>query len=105
MLLAEIGALNSLGPAAGGNRRSALWIVERAARPAGPLLEDGDPGQLVAESSPMPLAPMRPLERLAADFQGTGLTIGPHPDAFLSARAMNALGVTLAGRLHKLPHG
>ena len=41
--LAEIGALNSIGGPPGErsrlHRRSALWQVERAARPAGPLLE------------------------------------------------------------------
>jgi error-prone DNA polymerase len=29
-----------------------------------------------------PLRPMQPLERMAADFAGTGLTIGPHPMSF-----------------------
>ena len=40
--LAEIGALNSIAGhhSHHGHRRSALWQVERAARPAGPLLED-----------------------------------------------------------------
>ena len=31
---------------------------------------------------PSPLRPMQPLERMAADFAGTGLTIGPHPMSF-----------------------
>jgi error-prone DNA polymerase len=35
--LSEIDAFNSLGK--GMHRRSALWQVERAARPAGPLLD------------------------------------------------------------------
>ena len=33
-----------------------------------------------------PLAPMTPLERLQADFDGMALTIGPHPMSFLRAR-------------------
>jgi error-prone DNA polymerase len=117
VLLAEIGALNSLGPAGGGHRRSALWIVERASRPAGPLLEDREeangslapPAALSAPSpsAPLPgepLAPMDPQERLLADFRGTGLTLGPHPMRFCRAE-MNALGVTPAGLLPRLPHG
>ena len=92
VLLASIGALNSIG---GGDppdpllpfeqprkkqrlhRRDALWQVERAARFAGPLL-DG-----IAESdTASPLAAMTAEERLVADFHGTGLTVGPHPLAY-----------------------
>jgi error-prone DNA polymerase len=72
-VLAEIGALNALG----GDRRSALWQVERVIRPAGELFEGADAG--VAES---PLAPMTDSERLVADYSGTRLTIGPHPMTF-----------------------
>jgi error-prone DNA polymerase len=113
VLLAEIGALNNLGPPGGGHRRSALWIVERAARAAGPLLEDldiQDDSDSEFECSrddslpAMPLKPMTPYERLGADFHGTGLTIGPHPMRFYRAQ-MNALGVTPAGMLHHLPNG
>jgi len=39
VVLAEIGALNSLGH----DRRSALWQVERAVRPAGEMFEEGMP--------------------------------------------------------------
>jgi error-prone DNA polymerase len=106
--LAEVGAVNALG----GDRRSALWQVERAIRPAGELFredertrgrEDGRTGLRneesgVAESSapsgpeprtpaprpqarvpPSPLLPMTLEERIIADYDGTGLTIGPHP--------------------------
>jgi error-prone DNA polymerase len=70
--LAEIGALNALGH----DRRSALWQVERAIRPAGELFDaaDGDDRS--------PLADMNIHERLVADYTGTGLTVGPHPLAF-----------------------
>ncbi len=116
VLLAEIGALNNLESRGNGHRRSALWIVERAARPAGPLLEDNEAPKLtvaadarsehprLAPEADMPLAAMNPQERLLADFRGTGLTIGPHPMRFYRAE-MNALGVTPAGLLHRLPHG
>ncbi len=89
VLLASIGALNSMGcekeqdplaqlQAAGKPgkkqrlyRRDALWEVERAARSAGPLL-DGIP----ENDGESPLAQMTPEERLVADFHGTGLTVG-----------------------------
>jgi error-prone DNA polymerase len=79
--LAEIGALNAFGH----DRRSALWQIERAARPAGDLFK----GQDVDDSVPVhggaatsPLSPMTPSERLRSDYSGTSLTIGPHPLAF-----------------------
>jgi error-prone DNA polymerase len=79
--LAEIGALNAFGH----DRRSALWQIERAARPAGELFkgtdaEDRVPVQDGAGTSP--LSPMTPSERLMSDYSGTSLTIGPHPLAF-----------------------
>ncbi|MEO7158432.1 MAG: OB-fold nucleic acid binding domain-containing protein, partial [Vicinamibacterales bacterium] len=71
-MLAEIGALNSLGH----DRRSAMWQVERAIRPAGEIFEALDaPGD-------SPLSEMNISERLIADYTGTGLTVGPHPLAF-----------------------
>ncbi|MCC6540391.1 MAG: DNA polymerase III subunit alpha [Bryobacterales bacterium] len=70
--LASIGALNSLEAAASLHRRHALWEVERAARPAGPLFAYDQP------STASPLAPMSPSERLFHDFLGTGLTVGRH---------------------------
>ena len=105
-MLAEIGALNSFGL----DRRSALWQVERAIRPAGELFEYGDVlDTLDAPAAPAhpstalgaggtaphapaatdlapdgasPLPPMSQHERLVADYAGTGLTIGPHPMTF-----------------------
>jgi error-prone DNA polymerase len=81
------------------HRRDALWQVERAARPAGPLLE-----KLPEPDSPSPLAPMTDEERLLADFTGTGLTVGPHPMAFRRAQ-MNAMGVARAADLPHLAAG
>jgi error-prone DNA polymerase len=77
--LAEIGALAPFG----GDRRTALWQAEAAGRGAGPLLS-GDEG----EKTPgvfSPLPPMSLVDRVAADYAGTGLTIGPHPMALIRA--------------------
>jgi len=84
--LAEIGALVSLG----GDRRTALWQAERAGRPAGPLLGDGSP-----DGDPSPLPAMTLLDRVRADYDGTGLTIGPHPMA-LARAALATRGVQRA---------
>jgi error-prone DNA polymerase len=90
--LAEIGALNSLRAGAR-HRRGALWEAERVARPAGPLLAD-----LEAPDPASPLRAMTPAERTAADFAGTGLTLGLHPVGFHRA-ALDRLRVVSAARL------
>ena len=82
--LAEVGALNHVGNRQGFHRRSALWQVERAARPAGALYEcceESEAGQveLNSASENSPLARMTAEERLVADYRGTGMTVGPHP--------------------------
>jgi hypothetical protein len=155
--LAEIGALNGFGY----DRRSALWQIERAVRPAGALFEEreayeerndrdgreawreaetsalaavgltaNDPGAgpaTDADTGPVtdtgagrdveageraeertagrtesatswrqsPLLPMSPVERVVADYAGTGLTIGPHPMA-LRRRELALRGVLRA---------
>jgi error-prone DNA polymerase len=71
-LLARIGALNSLN--AIDHRRDAVWAVEEAVRPVGPLLKQHR-GQQVSS----PLRQMTTEERLSADYSGTGLTVGKHP--------------------------
>jgi error-prone DNA polymerase len=70
--LADIGALNAFTH----ERRSALWQVERAVRPAGELFTPHEESE--GES---PLQPMTTDDRLQADYAGMGLTIGPHPMA------------------------
>jgi error-prone DNA polymerase len=78
--LAEIGALNAFGY----ERRGALWQIERVSRPAGELLASADAddaGPVLDEPDPSPLYPMTLTERVVADYEGTGLTIGPHPMA------------------------
>jgi error-prone DNA polymerase len=77
--LARIGALNSLGRVE--HRRDALWQVEQAARPVGPLLR-GAHAAPIATPGAMPLRQMTTDERLATDYAGTGLTTGPHPMAY-----------------------
>jgi error-prone DNA polymerase len=100
--LADIGALNTFT----NERRSALWQVERAVRPAGELFREPGSGIRDEEQDPAssnnelgiprpripdpasriphpgsPLRAMDPGERLQADYAGMGLTIGPHPMA------------------------
>jgi error-prone DNA polymerase len=94
--LAAAGALAKLSTA---HRRDALWKAGRAGRPVGPLLDE------VAEHHASdPLDRMTVAERLTADYNGTGLTVGRHPMHFLRT-AMNELGVTPAKDLRKVPNG
>jgi error-prone DNA polymerase len=120
--LAEIGALNAFGF----DRRTALWQIEQAVRPAGSLfVEDGErrvedggrrteDGESQSPSStlhpqsstldPPPASPLRPMtvpERLLADYAGTSLTIGPHP---MSLRR-NELALRGVLRARDLPTG
>ena len=117
VLLASIGALNSIGctaeesplPHLGLNRkpaseqrlhrRDALWQVARAARFAGPLLDS-----IPEADAASPLAAMTPEERLVADFHGTGLTVGPHPLAYRRADLKRAR-VLSAKELAEATHG
>jgi len=111
--LADIGALNAFTH----ERRSALWQVERAVRPAGELFRD--PGSGIRDSpdfesrvpspesrapSASPLRPMDDYERLRADYAGTGLTIGPHPMALRRAE-MALRGVLRAADLPQARDG
>ena len=94
--LAEIGALNSFGY----DRRSALWQIERAVRPAGELFEkerapSPECQAPIADRRTSPLRPMSDVERVIADYEGTGLTIGPHPMA-LRRRELALRGVLRA---------
>ena len=74
--LAEIGALNQLDGIR--HRRDALWQVERAGKPEGPLLRQSSE-RMREDSASLPLRQMNVEERLIADYAGTGLTIGRHP--------------------------
>ena len=79
--LAAIGALAPLG----GRRRANLWAVARAL--TGELFDEGPDG--VAES---PLRDMNAHERLAADYAGTGVTLGAHPMALRRAALARLAG-------------
>jgi len=78
--LAQVGALNVLD--AVDHRRDALWQVEQAGRPVGPLLRGGAP---IEQTAANPLKKMSDDERVAADYAGTGITTGPHPMAWQRA--------------------
>jgi error-prone DNA polymerase len=71
-LLSRIGALNRLHGI--DHRRDAVWQVEEAVRPVGPLLKQHRGHQVSS-----PLQQMTTEERLSADYSGTGLTVGQHP--------------------------
>jgi error-prone DNA polymerase len=86
--LADIGALNAFT----NERRSALWQIERAVRPAGELYEESTSNSQLPTSNhsqrpisnaevSSPLPAMTDDDRLQADYAGMGLTIGPHPMA------------------------
>ena len=92
--LARVGALASLEP----ERRAALWEAERVGRPAGALYEE------LAAAEASPLRPMTAEERLVADYDGTGLTLGPHPMAFRRGRLLR-MGVSRAADLAAFRHG
>jgi error-prone DNA polymerase len=104
VLLARIGALNQLGDVE--HRRDALWQVEQAGRPVGPLLiEAGNKGRREKgnegtreRGTVSPLRRMSTDERIAADFAGTGLTTGPHPMAYARA-GLRAQGIVAADDL------
>lgn len=83
VLLAQIGALNQLEHVE--HRRDALWQVEKAGRPTGPLLADLDECEKRS-----PLHAMSTDERLMADFAGVGLTTGPHPMAYAREQLRSA---------------
>ena len=96
ILLAGIGALNSLGEVE--HRRDALWQVERAGRPVGPLLRRSLSLGNTPACAENPLRKMTTDERLAADYAGTGLTTGPHPMAFHRS-ALRSQGILTAEEL------
>ncbi|HKZ07267.1 MAG TPA: DNA polymerase III subunit alpha [Methylomirabilota bacterium] len=93
--LGEVGALRGLRL----ERRQALWEGERAIRPTGALY-----AALPDPPSPSPLRRMTVEERVVADYEGTDLSIGPHPMA-LRRRRLAAQGVVRAAQLERLPNG
>jgi error-prone DNA polymerase len=124
--LAQIGALNSIDGQHKIHRRDALWQIARLAKQAGPLLEragnstNGEDAASLAEpgtkfnpetnqvpsagTMQSPLQAMTPEERLLADFNGTGMTVGPHPMGY-HRQKMKRLGVLTALELRSVPNG
>jgi error-prone DNA polymerase len=90
-VLAKIGALNLLTE----HRRTALWHVESVFDP-NDIFAGGD------DIGATPLVAMDGLERLQNDYDGSGLTLGPHPMRYLRAQLPH---VTLAIDLANCPHG
>jgi len=99
-LLAKAGALNWTGEKH--HRRTALWRAERAGQSVGPLFQNV-PDAYEADI-PAPLAAMSTEERLVADFEGTGLTIGPHPMSYHRA-GLNDMGIIMAADLRTMENG
>lgn len=91
--LASIGALNAFA----GDRRKALWAVES-------LLESDDlfAGVEEPDASLSPLEIMTHLERLRADYRGTGVTVGSHPMRAIREQLPN---VWKAADLANTPNG
>ena len=93
--LARVGALASLEP----ERRAALWEAARAGSPPGPLY-----AELAGAPERSPLRAMTPEEELVADYEGTGLTLGPHPMEFPRAE-LDRMRVRRAADLATGRHG
>ena len=99
--LAQIGALNPLDGIR--HRRDALWQVERAGKPEGPLLRQQSEW-LRDASETLPLRQMDVDERMMADYAGTGLTVGRHPMFYRRAELRSA-GVLSSEELKTRRHG
>jgi error-prone DNA polymerase len=99
-VLAEIGALSAFGY----TRREALWQVEKVIRPAGELYQDSGFRLQASGDAPSPLPEMSQVERVVADYAGTGLTIGPHPMA-MRRDEMRLRGALRASDLPHQRHG
>ncbi len=91
-VLASIGALNVFGV----DRRQALWEVESA-------YDSDDLFAGVEEVEQLsPLEAMNHLERLQADYQGVGVTVGSHPMRSIRDRLVQ---VWTSEALAHTPHG
>jgi error-prone DNA polymerase len=100
-LLARIGALYQIDGIT--HRRDALWQVERAGKPEGPLLQQTSEA-LMEISQVRPLQQMNTEERMVADYAGTGLTVGKHPMHYHRAE-MRQQGVLTAAQLRQSRDG
>jgi len=99
--LAQIGALNKLDGIQ--HRRDALWQIERAGKPEGPLLQQQSEW-LRNPDEELPLRQMNVEERLIADYAGAGLTVGRHP-MFYRRAELRKHNILSAVELHSHRHG
>jgi error-prone DNA polymerase len=98
--LAQVGALNWLYELPEQrHRRAAMWDAERALRPAGPLFESLEQGE-----PELPLARMTDEERIVADYEGTGITIGPQLLHY-HRHDLDRLGISRASDLETMRDG
>jgi error-prone DNA polymerase len=100
-LLARIGALNQLEGIV--HRRDALWQVEWAGKPEGPLLRQRS-DWLHEGNKSLLLRQMNTEERLVADYAGTGLTVGKHPMHY-RRRELRSQGILSSGDLRNCRDG
>jgi len=94
LVLAQTGALSAMGM----DRRDAMWQA-LAARSATGILKGS-----AREDPEDALPPMGPADKVAADYNGTGLSTGRHPMS-LVRRELSGMGASTADALPGLPDG
>ncbi len=99
--LARLGALNNLNGVC--HRRDALWQVQRAGMPEGPLFRANNK-RFCEPSSYCTLKQMTTTERMIADYSETGLTIDRHPMSHRRTQLQRS-GVTPAKKLREVRDG
>jgi len=87
-----------------GPRSEPVRLPRPAPPPATRVAERPAPVVLPGPAARGPLLPLTPLERVVADYDGTGLTIGPHPMSYRRAE-MALRGVLRATDLPKARAG
>ena len=97
--LASLGVLNGLDGVE--HRRDAIWQVEQCSRAAGPLLSGLESERAIQNS---PLKQMSHVERLVADYEGSGVTTGPHP-MFYRRSDVRRAGIKSAVELREAQDG
>jgi len=103
--LAEADAFRGLG--LGLARRQALWQVRGLADSVLPLFAAADVGRRPRPElveAPVPLRPMRDGGEVVEDYRSTGLSLRPHPVAFLRA-TLQAQGMLTCADLAHLRDG
>ena len=100
--MASIGALNSLSDGAL-TRRRALWQTSALGKSGNALFAGVSDAPKDARDS-TPLDEMSMKERIAADFQGSGMSIGPHPMSLIRA-LLHKRGILRAADLANVRDG